>query len=160
MLLLVIVACTSEKPGKKEKPVQEYINVDARVRKYLSDGRRIYEDYQPFQTRTVENLAGYSAPEKLPGTSRYGGRLDKREEATGFFHVKKIGDRWWGIDPEGYRYVNMALNSISRGKSERNEQALKDKFGTPENWMKETVKMLHENGFNCAGSWSDHKAVI
>jgi hypothetical protein len=54
----------------------------------------------------------------------------------------------------------MAVNSISPGGSERNQKALADKYGSKESWMRETIKMLTENGFNCAGSWSDYKAVI
>ena len=82
------------------------------------------------------------------------------EDATGFFHVKKIEGRWWGIDPLGYRYINVALNSISTGGSEGTKKALEEKFGTKENWIKETIDLLHETGFNCAGSWSDHKTII
>ncbi|HKI87687.1 MAG TPA: hypothetical protein VKA38_01585 [Draconibacterium sp.] len=134
--------------------------VDARVRVYHKDGTRTYKDYQPFKTRTVDILAGYKKPGKLAPLSKYGGNKNYQEEATGFFHVKKIGDRWWAIDPLGYRYINVALNSISMGNSEGEKKALKEKFGTKENWMKETIKMLHENGFNCAGSWSDHEAII
>ena len=74
--------------------------------------------------------------------------------------MEKLGDRWWGVDPEGYRYINVALNSISRGKSERNEKALAEKYVSPEKWITETISMLQDNGFNCAGSWSDYKAII
>lgn len=138
---------------------QQYIQVDAKRRIYHSDGRRTYTDYEPFNTRTIELLPGYS-PSGKTKLSKYGGWLDKRTDATGFFHVKKIGDRWWCIDPEGYYYINVGLNSISRGRSDRNKEALTKKFGTPETWIRETITMLQENGFNCAGSWSDSEAII
>lgn len=139
---------------------QQYVQVDAQRKLYHSDGTRSYREYEPFDTRTVENLAGFNLPGRQAKLSRYGGWKKHRVEATGFFHVKKIGDRWWGVDPEGYLYVNVALNSISMGRSERNKEALAAKFGSPENWMRETIDMLKENGFNCAGSWSDYRAVI
>lgn len=133
--------------------VQSYIRVEAR-KKMLPES-----PYQAYDTRTVGNLFGYHKSVAIPALSKYGGLADQREPATGFFHVKKIGDRWWGIDPEGCRYINMAVNSISVGGSERNKKALADKFGTKENWLQKTIEMLVENGFNCAGSWSDFKAV-
>jgi hypothetical protein len=127
IILLSLFGCNDSK-NKAEK--QEYILVDAKVKVYHDDGTRSYKDYQPFETRTVELLAGYTPPKQPVKRSKYGGWAEKQEKATGFFHVKKIGDRWWGIDPDGYRYINVALNSINMGRSERNKKALKSKFGT------------------------------
>jgi hypothetical protein len=165
LILLLLPAClvTCSTPDKKNDVAsaeQQYIQVDAKVKIYHKDGTRTYEDYKPFDTRTVELLTGYETPKNLVKKSKYGGNTNLQTNATGFFHVKKIGDRWWGIDPEGYYYINVALNSINVGKSDRNKQALEEKFGTKENWMKETIRLLQENGFNCAGSWSDTQAII
>ncbi|MDB4582011.1 agarase [Draconibacterium sp.] len=156
--VVLIFGCTIN--NKKDTPEQQYITVDAKVRVYNKDGTRTYKDYQPFKTRTVDLLAGFEPAKNPVKKSKYGGNSNLRTTATGFFHVKKISDRWWAIDPEGYYYVNIALNSISVGKSERNKQALKEKFDTKENWMIETIQLLQENGFNCAGSWSDKEAII
>lgn len=144
---LVLFSCNTQNKG------QEYITVEARK------NMRPETVYEPFQTRAVDNLSGYK-PHKSPSLSKYGGLADEKEQATGFFHVQKIGNRWWAIDPEGCLYFNIALNSISTGGSDRNKQALAEKYGTRENWMKETIKMLQENGFNCAGSWSDYMGII
>jgi len=111
-------------------------------------------------TRTVKLLNGYKAPEKIESLSKYGGWKNHKVNATGFFHTEKIGDRWWCVDPEGYLYFNVALNSISMGGSEKNKLALKNKYGTPGNWITETISLLQQDGFNCAGSWSDYKAII
>lgn len=157
IFILSLFGCSNSE-NKTEK--QEYILVDAKVKVYHDDGTRSYKDYQPFKTRTVELLTGYTPPKQPAKLSKYGGWAEKQESATGFFHVKKIEDRWWGIDPDGYRYINVALNSINMGRSARNKEALKSKFRTPENWMQETIDLLQENGFNCAGSWSDYEAVI
>jgi hypothetical protein len=134
--------------------------VDAKVRIYHDDGTRTYTEYQPFKTRSVGLLAGYQPPRQSYQLSKYGGHKEFKEEATGFYHVKKIGDRWWGIDPLGFRYLNVALNSINTKGSTGTQKALKEKYGTKQNWIRETVKLLHEHGFNCAGSWSDHEAII
>ncbi len=143
----------------QQKVEQKYLRVDAQRRMY-NGGNVKYAPYEPFDTRTVENLAGYQKPDKLPALSKYGGWLDQRVKATGFFHVTKINDRWWGVDPDGYLYINVALNSISTGKSDRNQKMVIQKFGSPEKWINKTLEILEENGFNCAGSWSDEAAII
>ncbi|WP_372649174.1 agarase [Draconibacterium sp.] len=160
IISLIIISCSSPSKKQAEAPEQQYLMVDAKTRVYHDDGTRTYRPYKPFKTRTIEILAGYETPEKVPVLNQYGGNTDFKEEATGFFHVKKIGDRWWGIDPEGNRYINIALNSLNAKGSDGMNQALKEKFGSKENWMKETIALLQVYGFNCAGSWSDHEAII
>ena len=158
---ILILGCKNieNKPGKISK--QEYVLVDAKVKVYNADGTRSYKDYQSFETRTVELLPDFKPNNQSENTSTYGGWLkQKTEDGTGFFHVKKIGNRWWGIDPLGYRYFNIALNSINTGKSKRTKAAFTKKFQTEENWIHETLSMLQENGFNCAGSWSDVEAIV
>jgi len=134
------------------------IQVEAQ-RRLFNSGDVKYTPYESFETRTVDLLSGYKTPNELPKLSKYGGWLNHRTNATGFFYAKKMDDRWWCVDPEGYLYINVALNSITMGKSERNEKAITEKFGNPKNWIRETIGLLQENGFNCAGSWSDTKAI-
>lgn len=159
-IVAIFAACSSSSNKEKEAPEQQYLMVDAKTRVYHNDGTRTYRPYKPFETRTVENLAGYEASKVKPEFNKYGGNTNYQEEATGFFHVEKIDNRWWGIDPLGNRYVNVALNSLNAKGSEGTKKALQEKFGSKENWMKETISMLHEHGFNCAGSWSDHETII
>lgn len=40
------------------------------------------------------------------GWSRYGGWLQKKFEATGFFHTHHDGKRWWLVDPDGYAFFS------------------------------------------------------
>jgi hypothetical protein len=163
LLVLVMMAgiTSGQKKDQQEQKLQrqKFIQVEAQRRLY-NGGNVKYSPYQPFETRTVGILAGYNAPKKLPALSKFGGWAEHRVKATGFFYVTKIGDRWWGVDPEGYLYINVALNSISMGKSDRNEKAVAAKFGSPEKWISQTLDILKENGFNCAGSWSDTEAII
>lgn len=156
ILILVLLAVVQ---SRAQKNAAGYISVEAQ-RRHGGGPTATYSPYEAFQTRTVDLLPDYSPLKEAEILSKYGGWLKHREKATGYFHVKKIGDRWWGIDPEGYRYFNISLNSISKGKSERNEKALIEKFGSAENWISQTISMLQENGFNCAGSWSDNNAII
>lgn len=157
---LIIILLATGYISAQERKGQTYITVEARRRTSNADGTISYKPYEPFKTRTIESMAGFKPPKKPTALSKYGGRTTKRVSSTGFFRVEKIDDRWWCIDPEGCLYYNVALNSISKGGSDRNKQALKNKFGTPDSWITETIKMLQENGFTCAGSWSDHKAII
>jgi hypothetical protein len=141
-------------------PEQQYTIVEAQRRLYNASDGRNYTEYELFETRTIENLAGYVPPKELQPTSRYGGWLKHQTTATGFFYVTYLEGRWWGVDPLGYLYINSAMNSLRPGTSERNREALIDKFGSHQQWMNQTIAMLQEFGFNSAGSWSDHQAII
>lgn len=122
-----------------------------------ADGSNAFSTYAEYLTRTMAQLQGFKPRET--GLSKYGGRTDKRDKATGFFHTKKINGRWWVIDPEGYYYLHNAMNDISMGSSDRNKKALQDQFGNKKGWIDQTHHLLIENGFNGAGSWSDVEAI-
>ena len=158
-LLLLFTKSFAQKETRTGKQEQQYILIEAQ-RRGTKNGRSSYNPYEPFQTRTLELLADFHPPVQLPELSRYGGWKAHQLKSTGFYHVEKIGDRWWAVDPDGYLYFNMAVNSVTPGKSERNEKALLDKFGSVQTWIRQTIGMLQENGFNCAGSWSDYKSIV
>lgn len=157
--LILLVVFGIQMPLIAQQSSSEHRLVDVRTKVYVNDGSRHYTEYQPNVTRTVDLLQEFKKEDGPVDQSEYGGWLEHKEEATGFFHVKKIGERWWGIDPSGYRYFNMALNSINEGKSENNTRAFEKKFGESEIWMKKTIELLQDNGFNGAGSWSDVEAI-
>lgn len=159
-MAVLLISCSSKQKNKSIDAEKDYIMLDAKVKVYHKDGSRSYKDYQAFKTRTVDLLPDFKSSDKQPELSLYGGNLDQKREATGFFHVAKDGDRWWCVDPLGYEYINIAINSVNMGKTQSSKKALKEKFGTKENWIKETVELLHAYGFNCAGSWSDKDAII
>ncbi len=129
--------------------------VYAKSKIYHDDGTRSYRDWKPYKTRTISQLANYNVPEKTVQLSKYGGRLDRKEEATGFYYTKQIEGRWWIIDPDGYLFIHKAVNSINMGKSERNKTALQEKYKDETGWSNATIKLLRDNNFNGAGSWSD-----
>ena len=158
-LIFVLLGCKNSIKKDETVSKNDYVLVDAKVKVYHKDGTRSYKDYKPFKTRTLEILSS-KAPLKENKLSKFGGDLEHQtDNATGFFYVKKIENRWRGVDPLGYQYFNMALNSINTGKSERTKAAFNKKFGSKEKWINETIKMLQENGFNCAGSWSDVESI-
>ena len=106
------------------------------------------------KTRLLADLKEFAPTDvKL---DRYGGWLtDQKFTATGFFRAEKQGDRWWIIDPDGNRFLHMAVVSVSPGSSPQMKRAFPDKFETKEKWRDQTQGMLRELGFNGTGSWSD-----
>ena len=60
-----------------------------------------------FIKRTVTvNLYNYS---------KYGGYLNAKVNATGFFRTEKIDGRWWFVDPEGYLFLSHGVDCVSPG---------------------------------------------
>ena len=113
--------------------------------------------YTSYATRLMSTLQGYEA--STAETAKYdvyGGLMDEslKQEATGYFYTKKIGDRWWNIDPLGYPYYRVACVTISTG-SPNQKAALLAKHGTVAAWAQSTTDRLKELGFNSAGGWSD-----
>jgi hypothetical protein len=49
------------------------------------------------------------------GYSQYGGYLRHKVEATGFFRVEKIDDRWWFVDPQGCLFLSLGIDGIRAG---------------------------------------------
>ena len=47
--------------------------------------------------------------------SKYGGYLQEKTKATGFFRTEKIDGRWWFVDPEGYLFLSHGVNCVSPG---------------------------------------------
>jgi len=60
---------------------------------------------------------------------QYGGRLDAKTGATGFFYVKKTADRWWLVDPDGGEFIHVGVVEVAPGRSAAMQAALNEKFG-------------------------------
>ena len=114
--------------------------------------RKQGETKKEFETRLVDHLKGFKTP--AVELDQYGGWKGEKFAAKGFFYAKQLKDRWWLIDPDGYRYLHIAMNSVTSGHSPQNKEAFPKKFGTKERWRDETVKLLTDCGFNGTGSWS------
>ncbi len=123
------------------------------VQARIKDGPR-----RPFETRVVDHLEHFDASRREP-LDNYGGWKTQRYQATGFFYPKKVDDRWWLIDPEGHRFLHVAVNSVSPGQSPTNRETLPEKFGTVDNWRDRTIALLRKHGFNGTGNWSDNELL-
>ncbi|TKC06809.1 agarase [Pedobacter polaris] len=129
------------------------------VRKVLnnSSDKSSFTPYREFATRTLASLTGFK--KKAIKKDVYGGRLDRKESATGFYYTKKIGNRWWAIDPNGYLFLHNAVNAVSMGSSDRNKSAFEKEFVTENQWITKTQELLIANGFNGVGAWSNTKVI-
>ena len=105
--------------------------------------------------RTLAELPAEALNQVDTGFSKYGGLLAKKEKATGFFYPKKIGDRWWLIDPEGCLFLHKAVVAVSPIRGPGATHAFQQKFGSDAKWSAGTTSLLWSNGFNGVGAWSD-----
>lgn len=117
--------------------------------------------------------------------SRYGGFLDKRVKATGFFRVEEIDGRWWFVDPEGYLFFSTGSCVISpvdkyaraegreyiftKPPESQNQTGTKidtysyytwnlyRRFGPDwyQKWMDHTARRMDNWGINTIANWSD-----
>lgn len=129
------------------------------VRAFVHCGDAFEIPAKDHPTRILGDLDGFDPPQSVP-LSRYGGWKTKRLEATGYFRVQKMENRWWMVDPEGYPFLTMGVNAVSPGSSERMRQALKEKFGTSEKWRDHTLRWLKELGFNGTGCWCRDELLV
>lgn len=110
------------------------------------------EKWAEIEVRTVSDM---DVPEgnSVIRLSRYGGWTDRKVEARGFFYTKKVGGRWWLVDPDGCLFISIGLCSVNQ--SGVDEAMLDEKFGSGEQWAVATGRMLKHYGFNTLGCWSD-----
>ena len=113
--------------------------------------------YVTLDTRLMSDLEGYT--ENIYEVDRFGGILaGEKQEATGYYYTKKIGDRWWIVDPLGnlvhiqgtshfkYAYINTA--EVQKASALR-------VFGSYEKWAIAATRWAMEDlGFNVAHSTS------
>lgn len=47
--------------------------------------------------------------------SKYGGYLNAKVEATGFFRTQKVNGKWWFVDPDGYQFLSLGVDCVAPG---------------------------------------------
>ncbi len=90
-------------------------------------GQWIHADW-PRKARNLEQLKKEWAEEQeslLPGDFEYcsfGGYLRTEAEATGFFRVEKVDEKWWFVDPDGHLFLSIYVPGLgSPGYSTQTE---------------------------------------
>ncbi len=110
--------------------------------------------YVSHECRILSDLKGFT-PAADVKLSRYGGWLERRAEATGFFHPAELDGRWWVIDPEGHVFLSVGVNSVSPASPKPAEAP------SPEDllWGEQTLAGLRNHAFNTLGCWSAAEIV-
>jgi hypothetical protein len=112
-------------------------------------------EWKEYPTHTLDHLPGFKTPPARFPLDSYGGRLDKKANETGFFHVQEIDGRWWLVDPLGHLFIHKGMCSTRWKASPAVQTAFDQKFGTHQKWAEQTTALLKQNGFNGTGAWSD-----
>ncbi|MHC4406806.1 MAG: hypothetical protein ACYTG0_44870, partial [Planctomycetota bacterium] len=148
-LWAAFVCCLSGAARGDDRFAEKPLVVQARIKQGSARG---------YETRILDHLDDF-APREVVHLDTYGGWAAEEHEATGFFYPKRIGDRWWLIDPKGYRFLHVAVNSVRPGDSPANRRAFPEKFATSARWRDATIALLGNHGFNGTGCWSDDEAL-
>ncbi|MDP4187617.1 MAG: agarase [Bacteroidota bacterium] len=135
------------------------VNVEARTRSHDKSTNSFWGPWKSYETRLIDNFTDFK-PDLNFNMDKYGNDETSTYKATGYFHAEKINGRWWVIDPLGHPGLHVAVNTVSQGKSKRNQEALEQKFNNTENWINQTHNEIINLGFNGTGSWSDIKAIV
>lgn len=118
------------------------------------------KEWKQYPTRTLESLPGF-VPQQAE-LDLYGGWKNAalQQKPSGFFAVKKLGARWWLLDPEGNAFLHAAVVSVTSGGTPAAKASFAAKFQSDKlKWAAASGALLRENGFNGTGAWSDVEAV-
>lgn len=114
---------------------------------------------QTKRVRTLDDLGNFK-PLKDRRLDQFGGTLAfPSAEATGFFRTQKIDGRWWLIDPEGRRFLHVAVNSVKPYTGPTFKEAFPKRFRDEKDWATKTAALLRSHGFNGTGAWTDNKLL-
>ncbi len=117
------------------------------------------QEWKDYPTRTLADLPAAIREKTDSDLDPYGGRLPDKAQATGFFHTKKLDDRWWLVDPKGSFCIYKGIASVTPLRAPGAIAVFQSKFGSKANWAAETTGLLHKNGFIGVGGWSDTEAL-
>ncbi len=138
-------------PGDVEPPHK------VRARKNKTSAWGDYLAYTVDRIEDEENRV--FVPGQDPETDKYGGWKVTTLPATGFFRVEQFAGRWWLVTPEGNLYLSKGVAVFSTGGSDRQAEALQEKFGSTTAWAKQETSKLKSLGFNSLGAWSNVETV-
>ncbi len=135
----------------------------------------------PRKIRSHEQLEKELAEEEKnikPGNfnyCEYGGYLNTKARATGFFRVEQIDGRWWLVDPHGHLFLSMGSNGIGWGPARRRMRVPSPasagaslsprmrgaglKAASPREYLYTMADLVHRRmdawGLTTVGNWSD-----
>jgi hypothetical protein len=115
----------------------------------VADGRKWIQR----KVRMVESLGPVNPVEK-DQLSAYGGYMGAwRSKPSGFFRTEFRDKRWWFVDPLGYPFISVGMNTLNL-RLLKNETGPAEPGGT-EARAGRTLDFMRQYGFNTIGRWSD-----
>lgn len=98
----------------------EVVAGEAALRDAYTDIVDRYGQYtrETWPEKIADDAALRAAVKRVPpaasadGMDRYGGRLDVRLRATGWFHTQKADGRWWLVTPGGHGFFSLGVNTV------------------------------------------------
>jgi len=121
--------------------------------------RNAQSPWGSYPTRTLQQVPGFVPAPVKSGIGSYGGLPALKQEAAGFCRVKKIGDRWWLVGPDGEVFLHVAVVSVKPGAAPGCQEALQKKFESEPVWAQKAADLLLANHFNGTGAWSSDELV-
>jgi hypothetical protein len=112
------------------------------------------------------------------GFCKYGGYVNTKAKATGFFRVEQVEGKWWFVDPDGHLFFSTGSTCIDSGSDDGRVNGRKDYYaalppseagfygwnlarrhGTASaaKWMDLAIRRMDAWGLNTIGNWSDPK---
>ena len=105
------------------------------------------------KVRTVESMDPVVPVEK-DQLSVYGGYKGAwHSTASGFFRTEFRDKRWWFIDPLGYPFISVGMNTVTLKMFKNEEPAAQSGGSEPK--AARTMDFLRQYSFNTVGRWSD-----
>lgn len=115
----------------------------------VADGKK----WTQRKVRTVES-SGPVAPVTKDQLTIYGGYKGAwQSTASGFFRTEFRDKRWWFVDPLGYPFISVGMNTLNL-RLLKNEAESAEPGGT-EAKAGRTLDFMRQYGFNTIGRWSD-----
>jgi hypothetical protein len=105
-------ACVEEPPLLAEIVLPKGPLVDEMGQSTLHDWPAKSRGTDEVTGRLKGQLAAAPAMHWPAGFSRWGGWLDRRVQATGFFRIHHDGKRWWLVDPDGYLFWSSGMDCV------------------------------------------------
>ncbi len=114
--------------------------------------RKPGQAWEAMPTRTLDDMPFLPVDGPL---DPYGGLSKRKGKSIGFFHIQKVGDRWWLVDPDGGLFIHKGVSSVKPISTPPARTALAEQFGNDADWARKTMIFLRSHGFNGLGAWSD-----
>lgn len=110
----------------------------------------------PRKIKSAEQLEKELAEEKNNLRSgdfnycEYGGYLNTRAKATGFFRVQQIDGKWWFVDPHGHMFLSTGSNGMRSGRGRRGQRGSGQGLDTGAELLN---RRMDAWGLNTVGNW-------